>query len=72
MKATGKPHSLWVSFARFYEDNEQLDDVSIRFSALDANIFLLAVLQVNGLFCVGILIGFKPVRHGPSLRRPPR
>lgn len=28
MKATGKPHSLWVSFARFYEENEQLDDVS--------------------------------------------
>ncbi|KTF94572.1 hypothetical protein cypCar_00003523 [Cyprinus carpio] len=27
MKATGKPHTLWVSFARFYEDNEQLDDV---------------------------------------------
>lgn len=27
LKATGKPHSLWVSFGRFYEDNEQLDDV---------------------------------------------
>lgn len=31
IKATGKPHSLWVSFARFYEDNEQLDDVSLGF-----------------------------------------
>lgn len=30
MKATGKPHSLWVSFAKFYEENEQLDDVSHR------------------------------------------
>lgn len=28
MKATGKPHFLWVSFAKFYEENEQLDDVS--------------------------------------------
>lgn len=28
MKATGKPHSLWVFFAKFYEENEQLDDVS--------------------------------------------
>lgn len=27
MKATGKPHSLWVSFAKFYEENEQLEDV---------------------------------------------
>ncbi|KAM8973129.1 pre-mRNA-splicing factor SYF1 [Pelodytes ibericus] len=25
-KATGKPHSLWVSFAKFYEDNGQIDD----------------------------------------------
>lgn len=28
MKATGKPHSLWVFFAKFYEENEQLGDVS--------------------------------------------
>lgn len=26
-KATGRPHGLWVAFARFYEDNGQLDDV---------------------------------------------
>ncbi|KAG8574312.1 hypothetical protein GDO81_009141 [Engystomops pustulosus] len=25
-KATGKPHTLWVSFAKFYEDNGQIDD----------------------------------------------
>ena len=25
VKADGKPHSLWVSFARYYEDNEDLD-----------------------------------------------
>lgn len=25
-KATGKPHTLWVAFAKFYEDNGQLDD----------------------------------------------
>ncbi|XP_053320367.1 pre-mRNA-splicing factor SYF1 [Spea bombifrons] len=25
-KATGKPHSLWVSFAKFYEDNGQIED----------------------------------------------
>uniref|UniRef100_A0A8B9NZG6 XPA binding protein 2 n=1 Tax=Apteryx owenii TaxID=8824 RepID=A0A8B9NZG6_APTOW len=27
-KATGRPHGLWVAFARFYEDNGQLEDVS--------------------------------------------
>ncbi|XP_069737662.1 pre-mRNA-splicing factor SYF1 isoform X2 [Phaenicophaeus curvirostris] len=25
-KATGRPHGLWVAFARFYEDNGQLED----------------------------------------------
>ena len=25
IKADGKPHSLWVAFARFYEDNEDVD-----------------------------------------------
>uniref|UniRef100_A0A8C5WMC7 Pre-mRNA-splicing factor SYF1 n=1 Tax=Leptobrachium leishanense TaxID=445787 RepID=A0A8C5WMC7_9ANUR len=25
-KATGKPHTLWVSFSKFYEDNGQIDD----------------------------------------------
>lgn len=28
-KATGKPHTLWVAFAKFYEDNGQLEDVSV-------------------------------------------
>uniref|UniRef100_A0A8V5GXI3 Pre-mRNA-splicing factor SYF1 n=1 Tax=Melopsittacus undulatus TaxID=13146 RepID=A0A8V5GXI3_MELUD len=26
LKAMGQPHSLWVAFARFYEDNGQLED----------------------------------------------
>ncbi|XP_043940382.1 pre-mRNA-splicing factor SYF1 isoform X2 [Protopterus annectens] len=25
-KATGKPHTLWVAFAKFYEENQQLED----------------------------------------------
>lgn len=28
-KATGKPHTLWVAFAKFYEDNGQLDDARV-------------------------------------------
>lgn len=27
-KATGKTHTLWVSFAKFYETNGQIEDVS--------------------------------------------
>ncbi|KAK2093546.1 Pre-mRNA-splicing factor SYF1 [Saguinus oedipus] len=28
-QATGKPHTLWVAFAKFYEDNGQLDDARV-------------------------------------------
>nr|XP_039330604.1 pre-mRNA-splicing factor SYF1-like [Saimiri boliviensis boliviensis] len=28
-KATGKPHTLWVAFAKFHEDNRQLDDACV-------------------------------------------
>nr|XP_045010103.1 pre-mRNA-splicing factor SYF1-like [Jaculus jaculus] len=28
-KVTGKPHTLWVAFAKFYEDNGQLDDARV-------------------------------------------
>ncbi len=27
-QAVGKPHSLWVNFAKFYEENNQLPEVS--------------------------------------------
>ena len=27
-QAIGKPHTLWVAFAKFYEDNNQLSEVS--------------------------------------------
>ena len=26
LKAVGKLHKLWISFSKFYEDNEQIDD----------------------------------------------
>ncbi|EDV28130.1 uncharacterized protein TRIADDRAFT_21689, partial [Trichoplax adhaerens] len=30
-EASGKPHTLWVAFARFYEDNDQLPEARIIF-----------------------------------------
>lgn len=27
-KAVGKPHTLWVNFAKFYENNNQLPEVN--------------------------------------------
>lgn len=48
-KATGKPHTLWVAFAKFYEDNGQLDDVS-------------AVPFVHLCVCVRVLCVYRCVR----------
>ena len=28
-KAVGKPHTIWVQFAKFYEEHEQLQEVSL-------------------------------------------
>ena len=33
-QAVGKPHTLWVQFAKFYEDNEQLPEVSNHLKSL--------------------------------------
>jgi pre-mRNA-splicing factor SYF1 len=30
-KATGKPHSLWVAFARYYEDNDDIENARVIF-----------------------------------------
>lgn len=51
MKATGKPHSLWVSFAKFYEENEQLDDVS--HGGLSIGNLKPSVLQIR---CVSVFL----------------
>uniref|UniRef100_A0A673MQQ9 Pre-mRNA-splicing factor SYF1 n=1 Tax=Sinocyclocheilus rhinocerous TaxID=307959 RepID=A0A673MQQ9_9TELE len=59
LKATGKPHSLWVSFARFYEDNEQLDDARTIFEkATKVN-----YKQVDDLAAVWCEYGEMELRH---------
>uniref|UniRef100_A0A671R079 Pre-mRNA-splicing factor SYF1 n=1 Tax=Sinocyclocheilus anshuiensis TaxID=1608454 RepID=A0A671R079_9TELE len=59
MKATGKPHTLWVSFARFYEDNEQLDDARTIFEkATKVN-----YKQVDDLAAVWCEYGEMELRH---------
>lgn len=53
MKATGKPHSLWVSFAKFYEENEQLDDVRHEdFLLQDLLVFSHLVPAISNYYCV--------------------
>ncbi|KAK3532152.1 hypothetical protein QTP86_009020, partial [Hemibagrus guttatus] len=59
VKATGKPHSLWVLFARFYEDNEQLEDARTIFGkATKVN-----YKQVDDLAAVWCEYGEMELRH---------
>lgn len=69
-KATGKPHTLWVAFAKFYEDNGQLDDVSpfALCMCVDASLFR-GLRQVGGQ---GLSQTSACLRPASSWRRPPR
>ncbi|KAM9096036.1 pre-mRNA-splicing factor SYF1 [Sarcophilus harrisii] len=58
-KATGKPHTLWVAFAKFYEDNGQLDDArTILEKATKVNF-----KQVEDLASVWCEYGEMELRH---------
>ncbi|XP_066563909.1 pre-mRNA-splicing factor SYF1 [Amia ocellicauda] len=59
MKATGKPHSLWVSFAKFYEDNQQLDDARTIFDKATK----VSYKQVEELAAVWCEYGEMELRH---------
>lgn len=37
-KAVGKPHTIWVQFAKFYEDHEQVPEVRMCVHAAHTNI----------------------------------
>ncbi|XP_038596385.1 pre-mRNA-splicing factor SYF1 [Tachyglossus aculeatus] len=58
-KATGKPHTLWVAFAKFYEDNGQLEDArTILEKATKVNF-----KQVDELASVWCECGEMELRH---------
>ncbi|XP_028635648.1 pre-mRNA-splicing factor SYF1 [Grammomys surdaster] len=58
-KATGKPHTLWVAFAKFYEDNGQLEDArSVLEKATKVNF-----KQVDDLASVWCQCGELELRH---------
>ncbi|KAG7252294.1 hypothetical protein CRUP_036664 [Coryphaenoides rupestris] len=58
-KATGKPHSLWVAFAKFYEENQQLDDARTIFEKATKVSFK----QVDDLAGVWCEFGEMELRH---------
>ncbi|NXN97695.1 SYF1 factor, partial [Rhinopomastus cyanomelas] len=59
MKATGRPHSLWVAFARFYEDNGQLEDAR----AILTRATKVGYRQVEELAAVWCEFGELELRH---------
>uniref|UniRef100_A0A8C5H8J0 Pre-mRNA-splicing factor SYF1 n=1 Tax=Gouania willdenowi TaxID=441366 RepID=A0A8C5H8J0_GOUWI len=58
-KATGKPHSLWVFFAKFYEENEQLEDARTIFEKATK----VSYKQVDDLAAVWCEYGEMELRH---------
>uniref|UniRef100_A0A452IPG3 Pre-mRNA-splicing factor SYF1 n=1 Tax=Gopherus agassizii TaxID=38772 RepID=A0A452IPG3_9SAUR len=58
-KATGKTHTLWVSFAKFYEDNGQIEDARTIFEKATKVNFK----QVDDLACVWCEYGEMELRH---------
>ncbi|TNN43806.1 Pre-mRNA-splicing factor SYF1 [Liparis tanakae] len=59
LKATGKPHSLWVSFAKYYEENEQLEDARTIFEKATK----VHYKQVDDLAAVWCEYGEMELRH---------
>ncbi|XP_068280688.1 pre-mRNA-splicing factor SYF1 isoform X1 [Nyctibius grandis] len=59
-KATGRPHGLWVAFARFYEDNGQLDDARTILTKATRVPFR----HVEDLAAVWCEFGEMELRHG--------
>ncbi|KAG8441223.1 hypothetical protein GDO86_006826 [Hymenochirus boettgeri] len=58
-KATGKPHTLWVSFAKFYEDNGQIEDAR----AILQRATLVQYTHVDDLATVWCQFGEMELRH---------
>ncbi|XP_069086465.1 pre-mRNA-splicing factor SYF1 isoform X2 [Pleurodeles waltl] len=58
-KATGKPHGLWVAFAKFYEDNGQIEDARTIFEKATKVNFK----QVGDLSSVWCEYGEMELRH---------
>ncbi|KAK1153693.1 pre-mRNA-splicing factor SYF1 [Acipenser oxyrinchus oxyrinchus] len=58
-KATGKPHSIWVAFSKFYEEHGQLDDARTIFERATKVNFK----QVDGLSSVWCEYGEMELRH---------
>ncbi|GFR74170.1 pre-mRNA-splicing factor SYF1 [Elysia marginata] len=60
--ASGKPHSLWVEFAKFYETNDQLEDACVVFEKASQ----VPYKHVDDLACVWCEWAEMELRHDHS------
>jgi Txe/YoeB family toxin of Txe-Axe toxin-antitoxin module len=47
-KATGKPHTLWVEFAKLYEKNGELDQARVVFKKVCLSLLVAVVVACEG------------------------
>lgn len=66
-QAVGKLHSLWVNFAKFYEENKQLDDSRIIFEKA-THVAFLKVEDLAAVWCEWVEMELRHDNHDECLK----
>ena len=67
LKAVGKLHKLWIAFAKFYEDNEQIDDARTIFEKA-AKVQFRTVDDLSAIWCEYAEMELRQENYDGSLR----
>jgi pre-mRNA-splicing factor SYF1 len=66
-QAVGKMHSLWVNFAKFYEENKQLDDARIIFEKA-THVSFIKVDDLATIWCEWVEMELRHDNHDDCLK----
>jgi pre-mRNA-splicing factor SYF1 len=61
-KATGKPHSLWVAFARYYEANDDIDNARVIFDRA-TRVAYKSIEDLANLWCEAVEMELRHNNH---------
>lgn len=67
LKAVGKLHKLWIAFAKFYEDNEQIDDARTIFEK-SAKVQFRTVDDLAAIWCEYAEMELRQENYDGALR----
>ncbi|CAM9585712.1 unnamed protein product [Lampetra fluviatilis] len=67
VKATGKPHTLWVAFAKYYEENDQIEDARTIFEKA-TKVALKSVDDLAGVWCEFAEMELRHENYDEALR----